>query len=334
VPGDASDGGSAPNADVAVRQAREEDADAVAAFTSETWDDFEGQDYIPDVFPEWVATDGADQYTVVAERTETGSSAPGRPVVGCCQVVRLSDHEAWTQGIRVHPDHRGAGVARAMDGACRDWARERGATLARNMVFSWNEQGLATSRALGYRPRAAFRWAHPEPDPDADASPADETAMTDATVTSDPDTVWGYWQRSDARDALGGLALDPAESWALSEWTRDRLHRMRDARAADEPGVVAVQRDGTTGVTWRTRVSERDDETLAVYGGAGWETLTDARALFAAVARDAAAVGADATRVLIPETPRHVSDAAAAGVALADEPDLVFEADLRAQQDA
>ena len=334
MPGDASDGengpdaddGSVSDADVAVRQAREADADAVAAFTADTWDDFEGQDYIPDVFPEWVATDGADQYTVVAERSETGASEAGESVVGCCQVVRLSEHEAWTQGIRVRPGHRGVGVARAMDGACRDWARDRGVTLARNMVFSWNEQGLATARSLGYRPRAEFRWAHPEPD--ADAGRDEGPAGGDVAVTSDPDAVWGYWQRSDARDALCGLAFDPVESWALSEWTRERTRR-----AADEAAVVAVRRDGTTGATWRTRVSERDDETLAVYGGAGWETLTDARALFAAVARDAAAVGADATRVLIPETPRHVSDAAAAGVALADEPDFVFEADLTARRE-
>jgi len=321
-PDDGHDDDSDVGPDLDVRQAREKDADAVTAFTEDTWDNFEGQDYIPEVFPEWVATDGPDQHTVVAERDQAGSGDDGTPqVVGCCQVVRLSDHESWTQGIRVHPDHRGAGVGRAMDAACRDWARERGATLARNMVFSWNEQGLATARSLGYRPRAEFRWAHPEPDPDGDAGPSDTSEGID--VTHDPDAVWGYWQRSDARDALCGLALDPEESWALSEWTRERARR-----AAEGTTVLAVERDGTTGATWRTRVSERDDETLAVYGAGGWETITDARALFSAVGRDAAAVGADETRVLIPETPRHVSDAAAAGVALADDPDFVFEADL------
>jgi GNAT superfamily N-acetyltransferase len=335
----ATPGGNRPDVDVDVRQARESDTDAVAAFTEDTWEDFEGQDYIPDVFAEWVATDGPDQHTVVAERTgavaaddentdgvedrdgdedEVGGGTAG--VVGCCQVVRLSGHEAWTQGIRVHPDYRGAGVGRAMDVACRDWARERGVTLARNMVFSWNEQGLATARSLGYRPRAEFRWAHPEPNPDAGAGAPGSSAEIG---TDDPDAVWGYWQRSDARDALCGLALDPGESWALSEWTRERTRR-----TAEETVVLAVECEGTTGATWRTRVTERDDETLAVYGAAGWETLVDARALFAAVARDAAAVGADRTRVLIPETPRHVSDAAAAGVTLADDPDFVFEADL------
>ncbi|MEF8852066.1 MAG: GNAT family N-acetyltransferase [Haloarculaceae archaeon] len=318
MPGDATGGG---DAGITVRQARTSDADAVAAFTEDTWEEFEGNDYVPDVFEEWVATDGADQHTVVAERA--AGPASERAVVGCCQVVRLSGHEAWTQGIRVHPAHRGAGVGRAMDAACREWARERGATVARNMVFSWNEQGLATARSLGYAPRTEFRWAHPGPDADAAVLAPAGTPERDVAVTNNPDAIWGYWQRSDARDALGGLALDPAEPWALSEWTRERARR-----AADERAAFAVRRDRTTGIAWRTRVSERDDGHWAEYGGTGWETLVDARALFSAVARDAAAVGADRTRVLVPETPRHVSDAAAAGVELADDPDFVFEADL------
>jgi GNAT superfamily N-acetyltransferase len=322
VPGDGSDGSAADG--VTVRQARASDADAVAAFTTDTWAEFEGNDYVPDVFAEWVASDGDDQHTVVAERaTEDGSET----VVGCCQVVRLSDHEAWTQGIRVHPGHRGVGVGRAMDAACRAWARDRGATVARNMVFSWNEQGLATSRSLGYEPRTEFRWAHPDPGPDAAVTGDGSDRDAASTVTDDPDRVWGYWQRSDARDALGGLALDPGETWALSEWTRERT---RDAAA--ETAVFAVRRDGTRGAAWRTRVTGRDDGDWAEYGGAGWETLADARALFRAIARDAAAVGADRVRVLIPETPRHVSDAAAAGVTLADDPDFVFEADLTADR--
>jgi hypothetical protein len=34
------------------RQARAADAEAVAAFTADTWTEFEGGDYLPDVFAE------------------------------------------------------------------------------------------------------------------------------------------------------------------------------------------------------------------------------------------------------------------------------------------
>lgn len=309
---------------VGVRQARAADSEAVAAFTEDTWD--EREDYLPEVFPDWVAGDGDDQRTVVATADGSGGrdAAAGidrddGPVVGCCQVVRLSGHEAWTQGMRVHPDYRGAGVASALDEACRDWAREQGATVARNMVFSWNEQGLAAARSIGYDPRASFRWARPDPDPDA-GRPGDDALEP----VADPDAVWSHWQRSDARDALAGLALDDGESWALSELTRERCRR-----AADERAVLGVRSQaGTRAGAVRTRTVTRDEETTAVYGAAAWADLDAARALFARVARDAADCGADATRVLVPETPRHVSDAAAAGVALADHPDLAFEADL------
>lgn len=296
---------------VAVRQARPGDAEAVAAFTQDTWDEFEHGDYLPDVFPEWIESDGPDQRTLVAEVDGT--------VVGCCQVVALSEYETWTQGLRVHPDHRGTGVGRALDEACAAWARERGATVLRHMVFSWNEGGLAAARSFGYEPQTAFRWAHRR----ADAGEGSPPGGDDSTATSDPDAAWASWQRSDARAALAGLALDPDESWALSEWTRERAHR-----AADERAVIAVQRDGTRAVTWRIRVVDSEAGRRAEYGAAGWTDLAAARALFDAVARDAAAVDADRARVLIPETPRHVADAAAAGADLADHPDLVFEADV------
>ena len=298
------------SADVAVRQAREADVEPIASFTQDTWDEFERGDYIPDVFPEWVRTDGPDQRTVVGEVDGA--------VVGCCQVVLLSEYEAWAQGIRVRPDHRGTGVGRALDDACAAWARDRGATVLRNMVFSWNEQGLAAARTFGYEPRAAFRWASLDPD-------AQARADGDAVVASDPDAAWSYWERSDARDALAGLALDPSESWALSAWTRDRTRV-----AAEETAVFAVQRegDGTTAVSWRTRVADTDEGRRTEYGAAGWETLDDARSLFAGIRRDAASVDADRARVLIPETPRFVADAAATGADLSDHPDIVFEADL------
>ena len=54
----------------------------------------------------------------------------------------------------------------------------------------------------------------------------------------------------------------------------------------------------------------------------------DRNELAAAIARDAAAAGADRARVLVPETPRHVSDAARARVPFVDEPDFVLERDL------
>ncbi len=326
--------------DVRIRRARHDDYESVVAFTEDTWS--EREDYLPDVFHDWVDADGPDQRTFVAceapgasgSRTASddadaadagsasGGSSSGGDVVGLVQAVRLSAYEAWYQGMRVHPEYRGRGVSAALNRACVDWSRGWGATVGRLMVFSWNVQGLGAARANGFEPGTAFRWMHPEPD--SDATP-------EGRVVEDPDVVYAYWTDSEAREHLGGLALDFGETWACSELTRADLER-----AASETRVFAVQGDRadgrteTRGATVRVRDYERDGERRVEYGVAAWEDVDALGDLLAVVARDAADLGADDVRVLIPETARHVSDAAYAGVDLADEPDFVLAADLSA----
>lgn len=308
------------NPSFTVRQARMDDHEQVTAFTEDTW---EGGDYIPDVFPEWVETDGPTQRTLVAE--VDGEDA----LAGIVSIVLVSETEAWGQGLRVNPDYRGHGISTKMTLEGFDWARSQGATVIRNMVFSWNGAGLGQSRHVGYRPTTEFRWVHPEPGTDGiDARPrADE----DLDATHDPDVAWRYWADSDARDHLRGLGLTTKESWALSEITREDLHRI-----ADDTAVFAVESDdGARGMAYRTRTYERggDEEEptkWAEYGVGAWEDLSAGRELLSAVAADAAAVDAEKTRVLVPETCRYVSDAAYLRVDIAEEPDFVLAADLTA----
>jgi len=341
----ASDSASVP----VVREARPADADAVAAFARDTW----GQrhdDYVPRVFPEWAASDDSDSGTFVAtlspaavaesdavagrddrdpgdtlvEGDGAGAAAPGEPeaVVGCIQGVLLTEWEAWGQGIRVDPAARGAGVGTALSEAALDWARDRGAAVCRNMVFSWNVMGLGQSRAVGFEPATEFRFAEPEPT-ETDAEPADPSL-----ADPDPNAAWAFWSDSDACDHLRGLALDPDESWACSALTRERL-----ATAAAEDRLIAVAGESALdGFAVRTRVTEREGDgeptRTATYGVAAWRDVDAAGALYDAIAADAAAADADDARVLIPETVEHVSDTGANRVPVAAEPDFVMSADL------
>jgi len=346
------DSGPGPDSDSApapvVREARPADADAVAAFTRDTWGE-RHEDYIPRVFPDWAESDDPDRGTFVAtlppeaadtsdldgrERGDThvagdgdGVADAGDPeaVVGCIQGVLLSEWEAWGQGIRVDPAARGFGVGTALSTTALDWARDRGATVCRNMVFSWNVMGLGQSRAVGFEPATEFRFAEPVPDPDTAGLNATEF---DVLADPDPNAAWAFWGDSDACDHLRGLALDPDESWACSELTRERLRT-----AADEDRLLAVAGgDALAGFAVRTRVTEREEggETTrtATYGVAAWRDLDAAGALYDAIAADAAAVDADDARVLIPETVDHVSDTGANRVPVAAEPDFVMSADL------
>ena len=72
------------------------------------------------------AIDSHDACVLVGE-------ADGGELIGICTAyqdihsVRFG-YRAWVEDLAVHPDHRSQGVGRALLGAARDWARERGAT--------------------------------------------------------------------------------------------------------------------------------------------------------------------------------------------------------------
>jgi hypothetical protein len=185
------------------------------------------------------------------------------------------------------------------------------------MVFSWNAAGLGQARAVGFEPVAEFRWLEPDADPEA---------PRELAVGHDPAVAWSTFRGSDADRHLRGLGLDLEESWALAEVTERRL--------GDAESTLALRgEDRRRAMTYRTRTFEREgdegaEETWAEYGVAAWEDHEALSELAAAIARDAAAAGADRARVLVPETPRHVSDAARARVPFVDEPDFVLERDL------
>ncbi len=293
-----------------VRLARADDYEDVVAFTEQTWSDRDGAgDYVPDVFHDWVESDGPDQRTIVVE--------VAGDIAGLCQGLLLSDREAWLQGLRVNPDYRGTDVGERMDDDLFAWAVDNGATVARNLVFSWNEAGLGRAVAVGFDPLLSLRWAHPDP----------RERTTPSRVGNDPAAAWSFWTRSDARTTLAGLALDPEQSWALSELTRERLERL-----ADEERVFTVTDDRTRGFACRNRTTERETDdgtrTVAEYGVAAWTDCTVAADLFDAIRADAADLGVDRTRVLVPETPRHVAEAATVRAGPGDWPSFVFEADL------
>ena len=361
------------NPEVVVREARPADADAVVAFTRDTWGD-RHEDYIPRAFPAWAASDDPDRGTFVAtvasdtldvegvdDRTDGdtlvegdgyGVAPAGEPeaVVGCIQAVLLSEWEAWAQGIRVDPAARGLGVGTTLSTTALDWARDRGASVCRNMVFSWNVAGFGQSRAVGFEPTTSFRFAEPEPaespsDPSTGSTtdrPAEATDRpteatdrpTEAIDDPDPNAAWAFWTDGDARDHLRGLALDDDESWACSELTRERLREAAaDGRLLAVRGSPPGVNDGDAfaGFAVRAHVSEPPgdgSDRVAVYGIAAWRDADAAGRLYESIAADAAGVDANAARVVIPETVEHVSDTALNRVPVSGEPDFVLSADL------
>lgn len=77
------------------------DRPAMLAICATVW---EGDDYLPRYFDRWVAAEGG-QFTALELEGQ---------VVGLSKLSRMAPGEYWLEGIRVHGDYRGRGLAAAL----------------------------------------------------------------------------------------------------------------------------------------------------------------------------------------------------------------------------
>ncbi|MEA2022722.1 MAG: GNAT family N-acetyltransferase [Actinomycetota bacterium] len=124
---------------VSIRPALPSDREAIFEFTRDT---FEWGDYIADEFDGWLDRD--DTLVVVA----IGDNE--RPIA-LATARMISPSEAWFHAARVHPDHRGRGIAAEISVALRAWAGEHGATVGRLLVEDWNTASIRHVEKTGRR---------------------------------------------------------------------------------------------------------------------------------------------------------------------------------------
>lgn len=212
-----------------IRGARASDRDALAAFAVDT---FDWGDYVLDSLDGWlddatgalyVAVDGDDRAVAVARG------------------VLLSPHEAWFQGARVHPDHRRHGLASALGDVLIDWARQRGAQVARLAVEEWNTAARAQVEASGMRRVALFARAvrelgagEPRPDGNGGRRARADNQLVPAPA-AEAESAFVSWSSSELSRAVRGL-------FAV-HWTWRRL-TVEDLRAAAAGGALWTARSG------------------------------------------------------------------------------------------
>src|SRR5437868_12964361 len=102
------------------RDALGSDRGEVLALTANTWED---GDYIQWVYDDWVG-DAMGRFLVAVE------SASER-VAAIDKLSFLSPTEAWFEGLRVHPDYRGRGLASSLQRYMIGEARRLGAETVR-----------------------------------------------------------------------------------------------------------------------------------------------------------------------------------------------------------
>jgi ribosomal protein S18 acetylase RimI-like enzyme len=128
---------------IEIRPARAEDRDAVLAFCAHTW---ESGDYITYVWDRWLH----DTQGLLLVATSDGHP------VGIDHLQMLNATDAWLEGLRVDPNYRHQGIAKAMGTALMAEAMRRRALRVRLISESTNAASLRLLEQTHMRQVGAF----------------------------------------------------------------------------------------------------------------------------------------------------------------------------------
>ena len=147
-----------PRGTVAIRSPREEDVPAYRALRLQALHDH------PEAFSSDYAVNLARPLTYWADRLDPKITDKtvmiyfadhDRQLVGMCGVAREDSpkiqHNASIISMYVQPDWRGLHIGAGLITACLDWARARGANIARLTVVSTNSAAIRCYTRCGFR---------------------------------------------------------------------------------------------------------------------------------------------------------------------------------------
>lgn len=126
-----------------VRPSRHEDKTHILEFCEHT---FNWGDYIPSVWDTWIKDTDGQLFTALV----------GNQPIGLMRVSIAKAGEAWLQAARTHPSHRRLGVATALTRACLQWAKARGAEVARLATDSDNVPAQTALQKLTFNKVSDF----------------------------------------------------------------------------------------------------------------------------------------------------------------------------------
>src|SRR4030066_518928 len=128
---------------VVCRPALQKDTEDVMELCSHIWD---GGDYIPQVWAEWMAA--PDGLLGVAEM--------GGRVVGTFKLTKFHDHEWYMEGLRVHPDFQGRGIAAHIHNYVVETWRRMGSGVIRLTTGGYNVKVHQMCERTGFNRIAEF----------------------------------------------------------------------------------------------------------------------------------------------------------------------------------
>lgn len=192
--------------DFVFRDARPEDRDEVLAFTAGTW---QGGDYIPWVFDDWL-NDHAGRFLVAVD------SGSGK-IAAIDKLSFLSPDEAWFEGLRVHPDFRGQGLAARLEKLMLDQARSRGAEVVRFLTLVDNRPVHRNGYRHGFAMRFVTRHWKWEREGHAASVQLSAPGMREATP-DEAALLYDWWLRTPSFHGTGGLIH---RTWSFGATSRE-----------------------------------------------------------------------------------------------------------------
>ena len=209
---------------VTIREAYEGDKNQILAISQRIW---EGDDYVPQVLDTWLREGGL----LVAELSGQ--------VVGFAKTTELAPGELWLEGLRVHPDHQGKGIAKALAQAQLEHALSKKPRTIRLATVEENAASLHIARELGFREAARFFYL------EADVEKPSRAAVL---RRPDPEEAWEFLCASAAlREARGLVGL----GWRFRTLTPELLRALWEAggvlaRGSPVEGLLLLSSDPYT----------------------------------------------------------------------------------------
>jgi N-acetylglutamate synthase-like GNAT family acetyltransferase len=132
------------SATVKIRKAKPSDKAPILEISKKIWG---GHDYLPSVWGDWLA----DQNARFIVATVNGRT------VGCAHASLQANYVAWLDGVRVHEEYRGLGIAGKLNHALVQWARREGARVARLSTGSSNRASREHLSKIGFPVMQTFQ---------------------------------------------------------------------------------------------------------------------------------------------------------------------------------
>ncbi|HLZ63287.1 MAG TPA: GNAT family N-acetyltransferase [Ktedonosporobacter sp.] len=174
---------------IEVRPAQAGDRDAVLAFCANTW---ESGDYIDQVWDDWLLNPDGRLFVATVDEQPAG----------IINMRMLTQEEAWQEGLRVAPQYRQQGLARALNEAAQLEAMRRHATVIRLVIHSENERSIHITES-GHMRRVGSFAPHIAPPLEVERRPVQE--HTQLATLDDLDEIIDYLNVSNIFPVVGGL---------------------------------------------------------------------------------------------------------------------------------